>query len=193
MGIKLIDKIFIFIKRVFGKSEVRSMATALYSDVANKLEKIAWTLREKTFQTDYYAEVILIARRLGLSVYDVAFENNSISGYIEIDEDIPQNNKICVNKSHCDERKRFTIAHEIGHYVLDHLNSDCKRYRRVDYDNGDNTAQESQANKFAAILLMPKDMVKEIWIKFHDIQIVAATFGVSVESASYRINNLKLV
>lgn len=168
------------------------MVTMLDSKTNDKVEKIANVLREKTFQTDYYAEVINIALQLGLPVYKVGFDNDNISGFIEVDEENPETNKICVNKNHCDARQRFTIAHEIGHYVLEHLNSDCKKYRKVDFDNNDYSPEETQANKFAAVLLMPESMIREVWQKFSDIKILAATFGVSEGAASYRIKNLNL-
>lgn len=166
------------------------MVTAECSD-CRKMEKLAWMLREKTSQTDYYADVLDIANKLGLEVYSANFEDNNISGFIEINEDTNEK-KIVINASQPQARRRFTLAHEIGHYVLDHLTSGCKEYRRVDYLNEDNTEHEKQANKFAAMLLMPEQMIRTAWSIFRKAEILSAIFGVSIQAVNIRLTNLGL-
>ena len=183
----------VLVNKIINKLDVIFMTLALNQGIECKLENLVSFLRNETLQTDYYAEVVTIAENLGFKVFNVNFKDNNVSGYIEVDADAPENNKISVNASHCDARKRFTIAHEIGHYVLEHLNSDCKKYRKIDYDNNDNSSEERQANKFAATLLMPKKMISEVWKQFKDIKITASTFGVSQEACAIRLSKLNLV
>ena len=61
-------------------------------------------------------------------------------------------------------RRRFTLAHEIGHYCL-HSSSDRKEFvdnRKTMSRSGSYwDIYESEANHFAAELLMPKDLVVE--------------------------------
>lgn len=62
---------------------------------------------------------------------------------------------IVVNEHRCRARKRFTIAHEIGHAVLNHFS--------ISFSDGNglnnSSWQERQANTFAAELLMPRDFL----------------------------------
>lgn len=157
----------------------------------DKIEKLAWTLREQTSQTNYYADVLAIAKQLGLKVYSADFEDDNISGFIEVDDE--KEKKIVVNAKQPQNRRRFTIAHEIGHYILEHLSTTNKEYRRVDYLNCDNSDHETQANKFAAILLMPKHMIEETWGIFKDTSILATLFGVSPQALTIRLTNLGLL
>lgn len=93
------------------------------------------------------------------------------------------------------ERKNFTIAHEIGHlflhmgYIVDNdlwsTQSD-----RVYYRNG-NSQEEYFANEFAAAFLMPKVEYRRIMDEHSDgntvyTQEIAKYFNVSVEAASNR-------
>ncbi|HEY4941391.1 MAG TPA: ImmA/IrrE family metallo-endopeptidase [Rhizomicrobium sp.] len=81
--------------------------------------------------------------------------------------------KIVVNENHTKTRRRFTIAHELGHFIYhrDLLGKgvgDTRAYRAEDtpYPNINITAvQERQANTFAANLLMPNHLIKELQAK----------------------------
>jgi len=69
-----------------------------------------------------------------------------------------------------DSRKRFTVAHELGHYrIPGHLLGENTVFRCMERDfdafdkNGD---KESEANEFAAELLMPESLfASRIWSK----------------------------
>lgn len=76
--------------------------------------------------------------------------------------------------------KRFTIAHEIGHIVLNHKNNLINEKIR-----------ETQASMFAARLLMPMCVLYECKVCCpKDIQNLC---GVSFTSATYRFNRLELL
>ena len=97
---------------------------------------------------------------------------------------------IWVNQSQPVNRKRFTIAHEIGHAVL-HPQEDIVDYR-VDIE-GPKDRKEVQANKFAAELLMPEEFFRGAWVESgSDLSAVAASFAVSADAASYRARDLGL-
>lgn len=102
--------------------------------------------------------------------------------------------EIMVSKYQGNERKNFTVAHEIGHLFL-HMGYkiDPEKWRqncRTYYRNGD-SQEEYEANEFAAALLMPKEeyrrvmykYVKENWV---DTSKIAQEFHVSVNAASNR-------
>ena len=63
------------------------------------------------------------------------------------------------------EKKKFTIAHELGHLFL-HMgyrtNSELwNKQKNVSYYKADNLLKEYQANEFAAALLMPQEAYKK--------------------------------
>lgn len=112
-----------------------------------------------------------VARILGVkikeyTVEDEDFGRSNISGFIKM-ENKEGKPIIIVNPGQSEERKSFTIAHELGHFLL-HRNSglhidtstsgiffrDEKSSQAVDIN-------EIQANQFAAELLMPTDEVRE--------------------------------
>ena len=70
----------------------------------------------------------------------------NISGFVAYDYDEGiEYAVIAVNENHGWFRKRFTIAHEIGHFLLEHKGSMLPK-----------NVKEAEANVFAAELLIPK-------------------------------------
>ena len=89
-------------------------------------------------------------------------------------------------------RDRFTIAHEIGHYLLHHVNAPegkrLSRFTRL----GSNGA-ETQANYFAAELIMPRDYFSKAFYELEgDIYGLARRFDVSPAAAQVRCSVLDL-
>jgi hypothetical protein len=69
---------------------------------------------------------------------------------------------IKVNRHETRERQRFTLAHEIAHYLL-HKNlilSDGKISDTVLYRSGQPERIEFEANRLAADLIMPDELIK---------------------------------
>lgn len=93
------------------------------------------------------------------------------------------------------ERDRFTIAHELGHYVLHYLYP-----RQRGDDPGPLEAQrygtgrvEWEANWFAAAFLMPEAPFKKAYEKYGgDLIDVAQEYFVSIRAAQIRAQSLKL-
>lgn len=86
-------------------------------------------------------------------------------------------------------RDRFTIAHELGHYFLHYL------YPRTSvpqaFARGGRDLAETQANYFAAALLMPSARFTRAWrASGGDEWVVADRFGVSASAASVRAQSL---
>ncbi|MDX8538555.1 ImmA/IrrE family metallo-endopeptidase [Mesorhizobium abyssinicae] len=114
-------------------------------------------------------DVVAIARGLGLDVFPAAFDDQ-ISGMIQRNTD-GATYSILVNANDTPERQRFTIAHEIGHYLY-HRDligdgvADSPAYRAPDTSiyGGTRLQQrhETQANQFAANILMPLDLIRSI-------------------------------
>jgi Zn-dependent peptidase ImmA (M78 family) len=111
------------------------------------------------------------------------------------------------NSSHASVRQRFTIAHEIGHYVL-HVRTSQSRlfldryvvYRRDDKSSTGNDREETEANAFAAALLMPSQLLRrEIAITNFDLDDdralvdLSRLFKVSATAMSIRLSKLNLL
>lgn len=68
---------------------------------------------------------------------------------------------IGVNAAHTERRRRFTIAHELGHLVLHKGRPLVVDHVRVNFRDANSSAatdqEEIQANAFAAAVLMPRD------------------------------------
>jgi len=89
---------------------------------------------------------------------------------------------IYVNDQRNTQRIRFTIAHEIGHFILGH---DSKlKSGRISQERAD-----AEADFFAAKLLVPNWAIECLKIK--DNCSIIAAFGVSHECACYRLNSYK--
>lgn len=131
---------------------------------------------------------------------------NDIGGRIEVSFDIDniydgsikkENNNfvIFVSPYQSPGRKKFTIAHELGHLFLHmgyNINSELwdTQENSTYYRSGD-SIEEYQANEFAAALLMPRERYKEIMDQntrgtIVETEKIADYFGVSVSAASNR-------
>jgi predicted transcriptional regulator len=108
---------------------------------------------------------------------------------------LPATAEIWVRRDESATRRRFTIAHEIGHHFL-HSDGATVLCRPVDVDQADEAARakERQANRFAAELLMPKPLVRErVEREGLDVAALAGAFDVSPIAMAYRLVNLEVL
>jgi hypothetical protein len=99
-------------------------------------------------------------------------------------------------------RRRFTIAHELGHWCLHSTGAGAHtRFCRSD-EVGVLTEAEAQAarqiereaNRFAAALLMPAELVRAEAPRHHlNVKVLADRFGVSVPAMQVRLESLRLL
>lgn len=111
---------------------------------------------------------------------------------------------IVVNQNHAITRQRFTIAHEIGHFIYHRAKIgdglvDNALYRQTTYNgivnNEINAKDEQQANNFAANLLMPSYLIEQIKKENGDVcdpVKLAEKLNVSVQAIKIRLENLNL-
>lgn len=96
-------------------------------------------------------------------------------------------------------RRRFTVAHELGHWLLHAQRGDKKNFERFcrapDLDPGaDPAKQEREANAFAAELLMPEEIISTIAPECgFNLGLLAAQFDVSIPALELRLAKLKLL
>jgi hypothetical protein len=93
-------------------------------------------------------------------------------------------------------RKRFTIAHEIGHYLIPHHRSLRNVCRSDDIERWHSSiaSAEREANEFSAELLLPRKLVsRSLGLKNpspHTIRAVAGEFSMSLTATIYRFLEL---
>jgi len=122
---------------------------------------------------------------MGIEVFNVDFQDNT-SGVIffpEFEEDKKlkkQKPKIFLNANDSVVRRTFSLAHEIGHYVLHKNEKVAYRVDRYSYEKDDKEAmQETEANFFAATLLMPKVRFVSLLESGYSLDMLADYFAVS--------------
>ena len=129
-----------------------------------------------------------IAKKLGLNVYKsrVGAWSSQLSGLIK--KETEGNFNIYVNGDHHVHRRRFTIAHEIAHFIL-HKDVICDGITDdALYRSGLTNEIERQANHLAADILMPWNLINfELERGVDDIAELAKTFFVSKSSMSIRL------
>jgi len=95
-------------------------------------------------------------------------------------------------------RRRFTIGHELGHWVL-HRAGQTALFCRHGMIEPETTrpappVPEDEANRFAAALLMPEPLVCECAEELRlNVRVLAARFGVSVAAMQVRLETLRLL
>jgi Zn-dependent peptidase ImmA (M78 family) len=134
---------------------------------------------------------IRIADAMGIDVFEDDTLGPHVSGAIS--KDPGEDPVIILNSADSKNRRRFTCAHEIGHFVLQ---KDARNYEYIDFrDEASSSGQleeERFANQFAAALLMPEALVTKMVDEGSSTVEMAYRFGVSQEAMSYRIDNLRL-
>lgn len=79
------------------------------------------------------------------------------------------NDKLCI------QRIRFSLMHELGHFLLGHEN--------------ESRENESEADAFAANLLAPEALIK--YQNFHSAPSISSYFGISIAAANHIIMRTK--
>jgi Zn-dependent peptidase ImmA (M78 family) len=130
--------------------------------------------------------------------------DEELSGFIFIKNGVPI---IGINSLHHPNRQRFSIAHEIGHlqlhpeYITSAVHVDkqfAEAVLRRDKSSATGIERlEVEANRFAAALLMPREMLDKLLISSpidveddSRIEELAKRFFVSKAALEYRIRNL---
>ena len=158
------------------------------------------TLREKF--SGIPVPVIAMAQELGIKIYESYDFTNTQSGSIKKEDG---QFVIYLNGLDSPTRKRFTIAHEMGHFLMhsDYLNQGKESITEIKQpvpilkrpsSSTDVLAEEKkreiEANCFAAELLMPEEKFKEVFSQANKIDEVANTFNVSPSAVTIRAKDL---
>jgi Zn-dependent peptidase ImmA (M78 family) len=154
----------------------------------------AGVLRERYHALFADAEIPVPVQRiaedlLGLQVLETV-DLKDISGAL-----YPATREIVVNAEEAETRRRFTLAHELGHWVCHCLDGrhDPVFCRHEDIGSSADRSLEREANVFAAELVMPEPEVRVAFAERRDLKELAATFGVSPLAMQWRLYSFELI
>jgi Zn-dependent peptidase ImmA (M78 family) len=161
-------------------------------DGKTRAEKGALELLDELLIYKPPVDPVSIAKRLGIDIKIADFTEEDILGFYNETEKV-----IYVKKSDPFVRQSFTISHELGHFVLHrgHINNNGYEPYRRDFGFNKN-AIEREADAFAANLLVPEKMLKEVLsnVAFRiTIDDIAKIFAVSRDMMARRLRYLGLI
>ncbi len=140
-------------------------------------------------QTNAPVDVVKIAYDFMINLY-TAKEKKSLSGKIVKDPELGGESgyAIFVNAADSPLRQRFTIAHELSHFLLHKEVIGDGIVEDALYRSGLTNKQETEANKLAADILMPWRLIKAVMDSgIKTIPEFAEIFQVSESAMSIRM------
>jgi len=147
------------------------------------------------FQASAPVDISGLAKAMGVNVWESDVLPGDVSGQILLD---PLNGgsegySILVRSTDSYVRRRFTVAHELGHFVL-HRTSIGSLFSEDNlYRSGLPNQLEIEANRYAANVLMPVRLVRQhIEAYGPDVAKLAQAFEVSEAAMKIRLEGLFL-
>ena len=166
------------------------------SKIIDKFEELTSNILINNDMFKVPVDVVKIAKLNSINVYEGNLEKN-VSGAIRYNKET-ENFEILVNKNDTRERKRFTIAHEIGHFFLhkeilisDEIHIDIMY--RMPNDNDEQKRREKDVDYFAGALLMNRTLLTKMYNENNTITELAEIFDVSVSAMTVRLDILGLL
>lgn len=130
-------------------------------------------------------DVVKIAGKLGLGVWMAYGWPETLSGMIKPGK---QGYDIFTNANHSPQRRRYTIAHEIAHFMFHDFLIGAGIVDNDQYRSKLDWASERIASNYAAEILMPDHLLaKVVKSGMTDIAEMAEVFDVSVNAMSIRL------
>lgn len=157
-----------------------------------KAKQEAKKVLDENYVTEPPVDVVEIAKNYGYSVVEAELPKN-VAGFVD-----PKGDVIYVNLFDSDQRKTFTVAHELGHIILHtqdlEENPDLGILFRRPLGGADPDPKEQEANCFAANLLVPQNLLEDKSRRYSGLvnsKVLAALFGVSKEVIEYRLKDIQ--
>ncbi len=151
------------------------------------------------YRSEYPVRIGELAKKMGVQI-KVSSLNMGVSGQIKNETD---GYVIRVNRHEARERQRFTIAHELAHFLLhrDIIDSSPDGIKdNVLYRSGAPERIEYEANRLAADILMPMEQVQKAlsedfngMVTEATIEGLAARFQVSKAAIEIRLSTFASV
>lgn len=149
-----------------------------------KSRDLAWQILMQENVTELPVNIVQLCKQMGIRVQQYTpIDDND--GYCVLFLGRP---RIFVSKLCSPERQRFTIAHELGHILLEHVG----QYQLINREpSSTDNPIESEANVFASRLLAPACV---LWaLDARTAEEIAALCRISYQAASFRAERMKLL
>lgn len=132
--------------------------------------------------------IIRLSKSFGIAAVKKRTFDKNVSGQIRL---VDGDYVIETNKAEPRTRRRFTIAHELAHFLLHKDKIGNGITENTLYRSGLPTQYEVEANRLAADILMPNEKIQE-YIDIHGtdqvtIESLAKAFDVSVAAITVRL------
>lgn len=141
--------------------------------------------KTRDFLSDLFDNIVTLLERNGVVVIFIDLESaDKFDGLTMFtNKQVPV---IWLNKKMPNDRKRFSLAHELGHLVM-HLRSQDLDKPEVD--------KEREANEFASEFLMPKELCKMDFfnLRYNDLALRKVYWKVSKAAIIYRARELNCI
>lgn len=155
-----------------------------------------WKKHDSTIPVDVKG----IIQSEGITLQPESLEND-VSGMLVIKD---SQAVIGVNSRHSPTRQRFTMAHELGHYMLHRSTAniffdESLLFFRNQRSSEGTKRQEIEANNFAAELLMPEPAIRQRLeepidaFNEEEVEKLASEFKVSSQALTIRLTKLGLL
>jgi Zn-dependent peptidase ImmA (M78 family) len=119
---------------------------------------------------EFPIDPVSVAKLNNLEILNMSFKDNHVLGVVSNKYKI-----IGIEENLSYEKRQFVIAHELGHFLLNHMNETKNeiKFYKTDLDNTSycSNKEDSEANFFADCLLMPQVFIVkvfEIYKKYTD-------------------------
>jgi len=154
-------------------------------------ERLAEIVR-KNWQigTDPIANVIYLLEEFRIKVIEIENGQKDDTRFDGLASMIRNDVAVIVTKKFAhNERKRFTLLHELAHLLID-------RHAKNVFDHND---EEAFCNRFAGAMLLPADAVMEYFGKnprtifFEELAFVQEKYGISIPAIMYRLKDLGII
>jgi Zn-dependent peptidase ImmA (M78 family) len=163
-------------------SQLGGMENTMAATRVGFSRNMARTIIKKHGITSRPVDVSAIARAEGFTVLEITGPSEKWSGNF-----YHTTKTIAVNAAHHEHRKRFTIAHELGHFFLKHKSNNFEDdvSSHGSYESGipgsDSRLSDfdHEADEFASELLIPLAMIKNDHAETNDAKQLAARYNVS--------------
>lgn len=155
-----------------------------------KAAKLAREVLGKNYVVCAPVRIEEIVANYGLAIFEADFTSTyaHVAGLIDMEDET-----IYVNRDDSAARKAFTIAHELGHFLMhpEKVKEDPDKYSVLyRYPLGAKAPNplEAEANCFAAHLLVPDELLADYLNE--NPQMLARIFGVPLDVVVYRLQHL---
>ena len=146
---------------------------------------MAWRILLREGVRDLPVGIVELCRQLGISVMQYGPESDTQKdGFCVMADGVPV---IHVRRDRPKARKRFTVAHELGHILLGHVGEYPLSRDPLPQDD----PREKAANAFAVRILAPACVLWGCGVQTPEE--IAALCGISLEAAAFRAGRLALL